>query len=199
MRKAGNPHEIPTQALVIGASAGGVEAMSAILPHLPADYPLPIMVVIHLPADRRSLMADLFDAKCLMKVREAEDKEPIEPGTIYFAPADYHLLVESDRRLSLSSEEPVLFSRPSIDVLFETAADAYGPALLGIVLSGANEDGAHGLKTIVEAGGQAVVQAPEEARAAEMPLAARKAVPKARVMASDAIVQHLLSLQRVAS
>ena len=189
----------PPQAIVIGASAGGVEALSNILPHLPADYPLPIMVVIHVPADRRSLMADLFAAKCAMTVREAEDKEPIAAGTIYFAPADYHLLVESDRRLSLSSEEPVLFSRPSIDVLFETAADAYGPAVLGIVLSGANEDGAHGLKTIVEGGGQAVVQAPEQARSAEMPRAARTAVPKAKIMASDAIVHHLLSLQRVAS
>ncbi|WP_040308614.1 chemotaxis protein CheB, partial [Asticcacaulis biprosthecium] len=152
MKKTVTPSATQAEAIVIGASAGGVEALSAILPRLPADYPLPVMVVIHLPPDRRSLMAKLFDAKCAMSVREADDKEPIARGTVYFAPPDYHLLVETDRRLSLSSEEPVLFSRPAIDILFETAADAYGPGLVGIILSGANEDGAAGLKAVRAAG-----------------------------------------------
>ncbi|ESQ93308.1 hypothetical protein ABAC460_00985 [Asticcacaulis sp. AC460] len=186
----------PAEAIVIGASAGGVEALSAILPRLPADYPLPVMVVIHLPPDRRSLMADLFDAKCAMNVREADDKEPIERGTIYFAPSDYHLLVETDRRLSLSSEEPVLFSRPAIDILFETAADAYGPALVGVILSGANEDGAAGLKAVRAAGGQAIIQSPDQARAPDMPRAAGGAVPDAHVLSLDAIADHLLALHR---
>lgn len=194
----GKPRETVTEAIVIGASAGGIEALSAILPQLPRDFARPVMVVIHLPPDRRSLLAELFAAKCAMAVCEADDKVPIVPGTVYFAPADYHLLVETDGRLSLSSEEPVLFSRPSIDVLFETAAEAYGPGLVGVVLSGANEDGAQGLKAIVAAGGRGIVQAPEQARSAEMPLAARAAVPNAEVLDTDAIVRHLLQLQEVA-
>ncbi|ESQ76158.1 chemotaxis protein CheB [Asticcacaulis sp. AC402] len=187
---------VPKEAIVIGASAGGVEALSAILPHLPADYPIPVMVVIHLPPDRKSLMAELFDAKCAVAVREADDKVPIERSTVYFAPADYHLLVETDRRLSLSSEEPVLFSRPAIDILFETAADAFGPAVTGIVLSGANKDGAAGLKAIYDRGDQVVVQTPDQARAPDMPLAALAAVPQARTLPLEAIADHLLTLHR---
>ncbi len=121
------------EAVVIGASAGALEALSAILPALSTEFRLPVMVVVHVPADRRSVLAELFRAKCKVQVREADDKEPIVGGTVYFAPADYHLLVEPDKSLSLSSDEPVLFSRPSIDVLFESAADAYGPALIAIV------------------------------------------------------------------
>jgi two-component system chemotaxis response regulator CheB len=119
---------VPAEAVVIGASAGALEALSVILPALPAGYGLPVFVVVHLPPDTRSILADLFQAKCHIPVREAEDKEPIRGGTIYFAPPNYHLLIEADRNVSLSSDEPVLFSRPSIDVLFESAADAYGPA-----------------------------------------------------------------------
>ena len=112
----------PPEAVVIGASAGAVDALSVLLPALPADYPLAVAVVVHLPPDRKSVMAELFQTKCRVRVKEAEDKEPFAPGTVYFAPPDYHLLVEPDRRLSLSSEESVLYSRPSIDVLFESAA-----------------------------------------------------------------------------
>ena len=148
------------EAIVIGASAGALEALSNLLPGLPADYRLPILIVVHLPSDTTSLLAELLRARCAIRVREAEDKEPIEPGVAYFAPPDYHLLVEQDKRLSLSDDEPVLFSRPSIDVLFESAADAYGSSLIGVVLTGANSDGAKGLKAVVEAGGAAVVQSP---------------------------------------
>ena len=130
------------EAVVIGASAGALEALSVILPSLQKGFRLPVMVVVHVPPDKRSVLVELFQAKCRLPVREAEDKEPISGGTIYFAPADYHLLVELDKSLSLSSDEPVLFSRPSIDVLFESAADAYGSALIAIVLTGANQDGA---------------------------------------------------------
>ena len=179
------------EAIVIGGSAGAFEALSALLPGLAPDYPLPILIVIHLPPDRTSLFAELFRARCKIRVREAEDKEPIEPGVAYFAPPDYHLLVEDDRRLSLSGDEPVLFSRPSIDVLFESAADAYRGGLIGVVLTGANSDGAQGLKAIVEAGGVAIVQSPKGAYATAMPEAAIAACPEARVLPLNEIAAYL--------
>lgn len=182
---------MPIEAVVIGTSAGAIEALSKILPPLPADYPLPILVVIHLPPDRQSIVAELFQAKCQLQVKEAEDTEKIESGTVYFAPPDYHLLVEHDHRLSLSSEEPVLFSRPSIDVLFESAADAYGPSLLGIVLTGANSDGAEGLRAVGATGGQTVVQRPDSALESAMPEAALKACPDALPLDLNEISEYL--------
>jgi len=179
------------EAVVIGASAGALEALSAILPALPAKFALPVIIVVHVPPDKRSVLAELFNAKCRLPVREAEDKEPISPGTIYFAPPDYHLLIEADKSLALSKDEPVLFSRPSIDVLFESAADAYGSALMAIVLTGANQDGAAGLQAIVAVGGVALVQNPIGAFAAAMPEAALKLSPSARVMSLDAIATYL--------
>jgi two-component system, chemotaxis family, protein-glutamate methylesterase/glutaminase len=179
------------EAVVIGASAGALEALSAILPLLPANFRLPLMVVVHLPPGKRSVLAELLQAKCRIPVQEAEDKEPISAGTVYVAPPDYHLLVEGDRSLSLSSDEPVLFSRPSIDVLFETAADAYGPALIAIVLTGSNQDGAKGMAAVVEQGGIALVQSPGGAFASAMPEAAIAACPSARVMSLDAIAAYL--------
>jgi two-component system chemotaxis response regulator CheB len=180
------------QAVVIGASAGAVEALSQILPALPADYPLPILVVVHVPADRRNMLAPLFQAKCRLAVREAEDKEPALGGTVYFAPPDYHLLVETEGTLSLSTDDLVLYSRPAIDVLFESAADAYGAALVGIILTGANEDGAQGLKAICDAGGTALVEDPSAAYVNTMPMAALKECPTARVMPLAAIADYLL-------
>jgi len=179
------------EAVVVGASAGAVEALSAILPTLPGDYPLPLLVVVHLPPDRKSVMVELFRSRCRLDVREAEDKEPIEGGVVYFAPPDYHLLVEPDRRLSLSGDEPVHYSRPSVDVLFETAVDAYGPGLVGVVLSGANNDGARGLRAVHDAGGTAVVQRPDLAFAAAMPAAALVACPDARAMTLEEIAIFL--------
>ena len=182
---------VPPRAVVIGASAGAIQALSLILPALPADYPLPVLIVVHIPADRSNILAPLFQPKCRMAVREAEDKEPALPGVIYFAPPDYHLLVETDGNLSLSTDEPVLHSRPSIDVLFESAADAFGDALVGIVLTGANGDGAEGLKAICEAGGVALIEEPSTAYADMMPLAAIAACPSARVLTLDAITEFL--------
>ena len=179
------------EAVVIGASAGALDVLSNLLPGLPADYRLPILIVVHLPPDKTSLLAQLLRARCAIRVREAEDKEPIEPGVAYFAPPDYHLLVEQDKRLSLSDDEPVLFSRPSIDVLFESAADAYGDGLIGVVLTGANSDGANGLKAVVEAGGVAVVQSPKGAYAVAMPEAAIAACPDARVLPVNEIAAYL--------
>ena len=182
---------VEPEAVVIGTSAGAVEALSVILPALPREFRLPVIVVVHVPADKRSVMAELFRSKCQLDVLEAEDKEPIVGGRIYFAPPNYHLLVEVDRALSLSSDEPVLFSRPSIDVLFESAAEAYGPGLIAIVLTGANHDGASGLRAIVDAGGVAVVQDPATAFMPTMPEAAILKCPGARVMSLAAITQYL--------
>lgn len=179
------------EAVVIGASAGALEALSAILPAFPGEFRLPVMVVVHVPSDRRSVLAELFQAKCRVQVKEADDKEPIVAGTVYFAPSDYHLLIEPDKSLSLSSDEPVLFSRPSIDVLFESAADAYGEGLIAIVLTGANEDGAKGMRAVLDLGGVALVQDPDRAFASAMPQAAIRLCPGARVMALEEIAMFL--------
>lgn len=187
------------QAIVIGASAGALDALSVILPPLPGNYRLPILLVVHVPPEKDSLLAEILAAKCRLRVREAEDKLPIEGGTLYVAPPNYHLLVENERCLSLSSDEEVNFSRPSIDVLFESAADAYGPALAGVVLTGANEDGAAGLRAIVAAGGTGVVQQPAFAMASAMPQAALNACPSARVMPLEAIGAWLQSLHQETS
>ena len=184
------------QAVVIGASAGALEALSAILPVLPADYPLPVLVVVHQPSDQKSVLAELFQAKCRLAVREAEDKEPIDGGTVYFAPPDYHLLVEPDRSLSLSIDEPVLFSRPSLDVLFESAADIYGPGLIAVILTGANPDGAKGLRTVAEAGGMAIVQNPAEAYARDMPKAALAECPEALILSLSEIAAYLQQVEK---
>jgi two-component system chemotaxis response regulator CheB len=182
------------EAIAIGASAGAVQALLRILPALPADYPIPLFIVVHVPPDRSNALVSLFAAKCQIAVREAEDKEPILPGTVYFAPSDYHLLVEADRSLSLSMDEPVNHSRPAIDVLLESAADAYGPALAAIVLTGANHDGAAGLKAVCAAGGTAIVQDFTDAQVATMPEAALAACPSAGVMTLDDLIPYLLTL-----
>jgi two-component system chemotaxis response regulator CheB len=185
-----------TEAIVIGASAGAFDALSVILPSLPPDFGLPVFIVVHVPPDKPSILAELFQAKCRVKVRQAEDKEPIDGGTAYFAPPDYHLLVETDRSLSLSNDEPVLWSRPSIDVLFESAADAYGPGLTAIVLTGANQDGAKGLKAVAEAGGTAIVQNPKGAYASAMPEAAIAECPSAHVLSLNEIADYLQDAEK---
>jgi two-component system chemotaxis response regulator CheB len=129
-----------------------------------------------------------------MAVKEADDKEPVVGGVIYFAPSDYHLLVETNESLALSTDEAVNYSRPSIDVLFESAADAYGEGLVGVILTGANHDGAAGLKAIVDAGGLAIVEDPAGAYATAMPQAALEACPSATIMNLDAIASYLSSL-----
>lgn len=181
------------QAVVIGASAGAVQALSEILPRLPADYPLPVLIVVHVP-EGPSGLTTLFASKSAVAVREPEDKEPIMPASVYVAPPGYHMLVEVDGSIALSADEPVLFSRPSIDVLFESAADCYGPALIGVVLTGANEDGARGAAAVKEAGGTVLVEDPVMAYAATMPAAALARCPAAKSMSLDAIVDHLLNL-----
>jgi two-component system, chemotaxis family, protein-glutamate methylesterase/glutaminase len=175
--------------VVIGASAGGVEALDELLPVLPASFRPSLFVVLHLPRERPSLLPEIFRRRCALPVREAEDKEPTEPGTVYFAPPDYHLLVEKTRQLALSADEPIHYSRPSIDVLFETAAEAYGEHLLGIILSGANQDGAAGLQAVREAGGVTVVQQPDSAKVPLMVVSALQRGP----------ADFVLSLPEIAS
>jgi len=184
----------PVRAVAIGASAGAVQALQTILPALPTDYRLPELVVVHVPADRANMLVPLLQASCALPVKEAEDKEPVGGGVIYFAPSDYHLLVETGETLALSTDEAVNYSRPSIDVLFESAADAYGPGLVGVILTGANHDGASGLKAIVNAGGAAIVEDPAGAHASAMPHAAWEACPSATIMNLDAIASYLSSL-----
>ena len=161
-------------AVVIGASAGGVEALSFLLPALPADTAAAVFVGLHLPRDRPSLLADIFDRKIRLKAREAQDKEPVEPGTVYFAPSNYHLLIDRGPNLALSVDDLVHHSRPSIDVLFESAADVYQKRLMGIILTGANEDGAEGLAAVHASGGLTVVQEPATAQSPQMARAALK-------------------------
>jgi two-component system, chemotaxis family, protein-glutamate methylesterase/glutaminase len=164
-------------AVAIGASAGGVEVLSVLLSALPASCRASFFIVVHIPRERPSLLADVFGAKCALPVREAEDKEPVQPGTVYFAPPDYHLLLDRGPVLALSSDEPVHFSRPSIDVLFDSAADIYGERLLGLILTGANQDGAEGLAAVGRAGGRTVVQEPSGAAVSFLPEAALQEGP----------------------
>ena len=164
-------------AVVIGASAGGVEALAVLLPALPASFRPALLIVLHLPRERPSLLVDIFQHRCAVPIREADDKEPVEPGTVYFAPPDYHMLVEKSRQIALSADEPINYSRPSIDVLFESAADAYVNRLLGIILTGANADGAAGLHAVHRAGGLTVVQQPDSAKVPVMVVSALQRGP----------------------
>lgn len=180
------------QAVVIGGSAGSVVVLGELLPGLPARFP-PVLVVVHLPPSHPSLLVEIFAGRCAMRVREAEPFEKIERGSIYFAPSDYHLLVETDGSCALSVGAPVHFSRPSIDVLFESAAYAYGTGLVAVVLTGASDDGARGLAAVEASGGVALVQEPETAEVDTMPRAALAAAPSAHVLS----VSRLLSELRV--
>jgi two-component system chemotaxis response regulator CheB len=181
-------------AVVIGASAGGIEALTVLLPALAPRLRPPVFVVLHLPRDRPSLLAEIFARKCVVPVREAEDKEPVAAGTVYFAPNNYHLLVDQGPQLSLSADELVHHSRPSVDVLFESAADVYRDRLLGIILTGANDDGASGLAAIHDAGGVTVVQRPDTARAPLMALSALKLRPADGVLTLAEIAGILRTL-----
>lgn len=186
--------EQAVEAIVIGGSAGALEALGALLPALPADLAAPVLLVLHLPARRPSLLGEVLAARTRLRVKEAEDKEPLAPGTLYLACPDYHLLVERDRRLALSVDDPVHFSRPSIDVLFESAADAFGPALVGVLLSGANEDGAAGLARIAARGGRALAQTPETAQVPTMPEAGLRRAAPCAALSPAALGAHLTNL-----
>ncbi len=165
--------------VVVGGSAGSIQPLSLLLGELPAGFALPILVVLHVSPDTKGIWAKVFNT-CRLRVVEAEDKDDASPGTVYVAPPDYHLLVGPGGRLQLSLEPNVNFARPSIDVLFESAAWTYQGRLLGILLSGANSDGALGLAAISRAGGSCWVQSPETAVAPFMPRSALSTVASAR-------------------
>jgi two-component system chemotaxis response regulator CheB len=154
--------------VVIGASAGAVDALSVLLPAVPADARVPVVVVVHVPAKSPSLLASLFSSKCSASVREPDDKELVGRG-VWFAPPGYHLLVERDRSFAFSVDDPVKFSRPSIDVLFESVAMTYGARCAAFVLTGASSDGADGARAIRDAGGFVAVQEPASAEYRTMP------------------------------
>ena len=182
------------RAVAIGASAGGVQALSELLPALSRESQAAVFVVLHLPRDRPSLLVDVFSQKCALLVREAEDKEPVTPGTVYFAPPNYHLLVDAGPQLALSADDLVNHSRPSIDVLFDSAAQVYREHLLGIILSGANEDGAEGLAAVHDAGGLTVVQEPQTAQSSAMILSALERRPADLVLDLAGIAELLQRL-----
>jgi two-component system chemotaxis response regulator CheB len=167
--------------------------MTKLLGALPEDFRIPIVVVQHRSKDSDRLLAQLLQDSTQLKVCEIEDKDAICPGTVHVAPADYHVMVEAGY-FSLTIEEPLRFSRPSIDVMFTSAADTYGKAAVGVVLTGANEDGARGLAHIVKRGGRALVQDPKTAEIPIMPEAALKAVPSAEVLALDKLAPRLVAL-----
>ena len=176
--------------IVIGASAGGVEALKILLSALPPSLGVPVVIVLHIGAEARWDWSIIFPG-CLVPVAEAEDKQRAAPGRVYLAPGDYHLLLDEDCTLSLSLDEPVNLSRPAIDVLFDSAAWALGEGVLGILLTGANADGARGLAAIERGGGTCWVQDPETAMISTMPRAGLQAVPCARVLSLHQMAEAL--------
>lgn len=182
------------EVVVIGVSSGGVTALKALLGALPKDFPLPILVVQHISPDSGDGLARLLNDWCAIGVKEADEQEVIVPGTAYIAPPNYHLLLEKGGFLLLSADSHVSFARPSVDVLFLSAAEALGERVIGVVLTGANSDGSAGLKAIKQHGGVAVVQDPLDAEAPQMPQAALAATKVDHVVPLIAIAPLLCEL-----
>lgn len=181
--------------IVLGSSAGGIEALKKILPKLSKDYPLSVALVQHIGSESPQILAQFFSGLCSVSVKEAEDKEKIEPSHVYLAPVGYHLMISEDFTFSLTVEEPVNFARPSIDVLFETAAVAYREKLIGVVLTGSNEDGAAGLAAIKNYGGVTIAQDPNTAQFPPMPLAAINLVAPDLILPVEKISSFLVGLK----
>ena len=184
---------MPYSVVAIGTSWGGLAALTKLLGDLPADFSIPVVVVQHRSTDSERLLVQLLQGATDLRVCEIEDKDALTPGTVHLAPANYHVLID-DGYASLTLEEPVRFSRPSIDVMLTSAADTYESAAIGVVLTGANEDGAQGLAHIVKRGGLALVQDPKTAEIPIMPAAAIRAVPTAEVLSLDALAPRLIEL-----
>jgi two-component system chemotaxis response regulator CheB len=176
--------------VVVGTSWGGLEALSQLLAGLPATFPLSVAVVQHRGRHASGLLSDLLQPVSPLVVQDVEDKEPIVPSRVYLAPPDYHLLVERGH-FSLSVDPPVRYSRPSVDVLFTSASDVYGRSVIGVVLTGANDDGARGLRCIVDRGGMALIQDPATAASPVMPASAQQLVPEAEVLPLEHIPHRL--------
>jgi two-component system, chemotaxis family, protein-glutamate methylesterase/glutaminase len=183
--------------VVVGASWGGLHAISTLVSGLPAGFPCAVAVVQHRSRDSGAVLADIIQDASLLPVMEVDDKQPLEPGHVYLAPPDYHMLVERGH-FSLTTDAPQRYSRPSIDVTFDSAADAYPGATIGVVLTGANQDGAEGLRRIVDRGGKAIIQEPASAASKTMPQAALDAVKEATVLPLEQIAAALVRLTRPA-
>jgi two-component system, chemotaxis family, protein-glutamate methylesterase/glutaminase len=181
------------EVIAIGASLGGLHAVQAILCRLPATLGSSVVVAQHRRADPDSRLTDLLSRHCLLPISEPEDKTVMLPNNVYFAPGDYHMLVEPGL-LALSIDPPVCYARPSIDVLFESVADAYGPAAIGVMLTSSNEDGANGARAIKRAGGRVYVQDPAEAESPIGPLAALARTPVDGVLKIEALAGELIRL-----
>lgn len=175
------------EAVVVGCSAGGLRALQRLLAGLDAALPVPVIVVCHTGSDDVALLCELLGRHSRLPVVEARKRNAPRPATVHLASSGYHLLIEKDRRFSINVDPKVCFVRPAIDVLFQSAASAYGAGLVAVVMTGANEDGAAGLKAVRERGGYAIVQDPAEAEAAEMPRAALEAAGADRVLGLDEI------------
>jgi two-component system chemotaxis response regulator CheB len=184
---------MPYSVVAIGTSWGGLSALTKLLGALPADFSIPVVVVQHRSKDSERLLVQLLQDATSLQVCEIEDKDPLTPGRVHVAPANYHVLIESGYA-SLTIEEPVRFSRPSIDVTFTSAADTYRSKAIGVVLTGANEDGARGLAHIVKRGGRALVQDPKTAEIPIMPAAAIRAVPTGEILPLNGLAPRLIEL-----
>ncbi len=184
------------KAVVIGVSAGGMNALNTILPQLPESFSLSVVIAIHRHPNSDDYLERSMNHRCELPVKQADEKEKILSGSVYFAPPNYHLLIEDDHTFSLTVDQAVNYARPSIDVLFESAAYAYGSRLIGVVLTGANSDGSQGLKTIKEMGGLAIVQTPESAEVAAMPKAAISIARPDHILDLEGIGSLLMELDR---
>lgn len=177
--------------IVIGASAGGIEALRTLCSRFRPELKTPIVVVQHLPAGSKFKFELIFSGCYNGRVVEARDKMALEPGHIYFAPASYHLLIEKNKTLALSQDEPVNYSRPSIDVTFESAAWAFGARACGVLLTGSNEDGARGLRTLADAGAVTLVQDPKTAEMSMMPQSALDLMKPTRVGSLEELADYI--------
>jgi len=184
------------EAIVIGVSSGGMNALKYLFSKLPADYRIPIIIVQHVSARSDNDWIKLLNAKSNLSIKEADEKEKIETGNVYIAPSNYHLMIEKDKTFSLTVDEYVNFARPSIDVLFESAAEAYKKKLIGIVLTGSNNDGTKGIKRIKECGGLAIIQDPKTAESPNMPASAIAAVQPDYILSLEKIVQLLIKITK---
>ena len=182
------------EAIVIGVSSGGMNAMKIMFSLLPKEFKIPVIIVQHVGARSDSHWIKLLNAQSRINIKEADEKERIENGNVYIAPPNYHLLIEKNKTFSLTIDERVNYARPSIDVLFESAAEAYRNKLIGVVLTGSNNDGGNGIKRIKKYGGLAVIQDPQTAESSYMPASAIAAVTPDHVLSLDDITQLLIKL-----
>ncbi|MDF3029778.1 MAG: glutamate methylesterase [Moraxellaceae bacterium] len=193
-KRASRPRVLPYDIAVIGASWGGVDVLMQLVKALPRDWQLPLVIVQHQHPNSGTALQRILRKLTSLEVRDVEDKDMIEPGHIYIAPANYHLMVENDRSFSLSIMAPVNYSRPSIDVTFDSLARVFQQRCIGIILTGANDDGAEGLRRIKAEGGYTLAQDPKTAEAPAMPQAAIATGAVDEVLPPAEIVPHLLTV-----